>query len=165
MCPIEKNKGKVGHHLEDLLGIPRSSACLDCIDGEVKTFPLKKDNRGTLSPKETIAVTMLSQEGLRTEEFCQSRCFQKMKKMLMIPYLRDGDTITFYKPTLLECKGELLTSIQNDYDQIRKTFLDTGELHSETGLYLQNRTKGPGGAKKTRAFYLRTSFMSAFVEF
>lgn len=164
-CPLERNKGKVGHLLEDLLGIPRSSVCLDCSDGEVKTFPLKKEKNGNLTPKETIAVTMLSQEGLRNEEFCQSRCFQKMENMLVIPYLRDGDTITFYKPTLIQCKDELLTYIQKDYNEIRSTFLTTGELHSETGTYLQNRTKGPGGEKKTRAYYLRTSFLNAFVEF
>lgn len=164
-CPITSNKGGVGHLLEDLLGIPRSSACLDCIDGEVKAFPLKKLKNGTLVPKETIAVTMLSTDCLRSEEFSSSRCFQKMSRMLMIPYLRDGDNITFYKPTLLELQGDVLTLIKQDYDAIRNDFLTTGELHSEIGTYLQNRTKGPGGEKKTRAFYLRTGFLTKYVAF
>ena len=40
--PKTKNKGGPGQFLEQLLGIPNSSACLDCSDGELKLFPLRK---------------------------------------------------------------------------------------------------------------------------
>jgi hypothetical protein len=157
------NKGSVGHLLEDMLGIPRSSACLDCIDGEVKVFPIKKRPNGTLTAKETVAVTMLSQDNLLKEEFIDSKCYQKMKTMLMIPYLRESDTITYFAPTLIVLNDELFDLIKADYNEIRQSFIETGELHSKTGTYLQNRTKGPGGAKKTRAYYLRQAFMNKFV--
>lgn len=162
-CKITRNKGAVGHLLEDKLGIPRSSACLDCEDGEIKVFPLKKLKNGRIVPKETIAVTMLSTESLRDDEFIDSKCYQKMKKMLIIPYLREDDNIVFFPPTLIELAGSMFELIKADYDSIRSEFLSTGELKSKTGKYLQNRTKGPGGEIKTRAYYLRPAFMSTFV--
>ena len=55
--PRTANKGEVGQRLEILLGIPNSPACLDCSDGEVKLFPIKKLKDGSFSPKETIAIT------------------------------------------------------------------------------------------------------------
>lgn len=165
VCPITKNKGAVGHLLEEKLGIPKSSACLDCQDGEVKVFPLKHLKKGRIVPKETVAVTMLCEQALKNSEFLDSKCFRKMERMLMIPYLRDKETVTFFKPTLIELKGEIFELLKSDYDLIRKVFLDTGILQSKNGKYLQTRTKGPGGTIKTRAFYLRPSFMTKFVAF
>lgn len=143
--------------LEDLLEIPRSSECLDATDGELKIVPLKRLKNGKIVPKETIAVTMVGKE---FANFKDSRCFKKMERMLVVPYLRDGDSITFYAPTLIELKNELLKTIETDYDEIRSK-----PLQSKIGKYLQTRTKGPGGAIKTRAFYLRTSFTKQFVNF
>jgi len=155
MCPITANKGQVGHLLEDLLEIPRSSECLDCSDGEVKVVPLKRLKNGKIVPKETIAVTMMEKE---FTDFEESRCFKKMERMLVIPYLREGDSVLFYTPTLIELNGLLLELIKADYDLIRSS-----PLQSKIGKYLQTRTKGPGGSVKTRAFYLRTLFITEFV--
>jgi hypothetical protein len=154
--PIVANKGAVGHLLEDILEIPRSSECLDCSDGEVKVVPLKRLKNGKIVPKETIAITMMEKE---FTDFEDSRCFKKMSRMLVIPYLRDGNTIMFYEPTLIELKDELLKTIKADYDLIRSS-----ALQSKIGKYLQTRTKGPGGNIKTRAFYLRTLFTRDFVK-
>jgi len=156
-CAKTANKGAVGHLLEEKVGIPRSSACLDCSDGEIKVVPFKKLKNGRLVPKETIAVTMMEKE---FSDFEESRCFKKMKRMLVIPYLREGDNIVFYNPTLIELNGKLFELIKADYDLIR-----TSPLQSKIGKYLQTRTKGPGGSIKTRAFYLRTLFTSEFVNF
>ena len=136
--------------------IPRSSECLDCSDGEVKVVPLKRLKNGKIVPKETIAITMMEKE---FTDFEDSRCFKKMSRMLVIPYLRDGNTIMFYEPTLIELKDELLKTIKADYDLIRSS-----ALQSKIGKYLQTRTKGPGGNIKTRAFYLRTLFTRDFVK-
>ena len=154
--PIIANKGAVGHLLEDLLEIPRSSACLDCKDGEIKLVPLKRLKNKKIVPKETIAVTMIEKE---FPDFEESRCFKKMERMLVVPYLREGDSVIFYEATLIELKDELLKTIKADYDLIRSS-----ALQSKIGKYLQTRTKGPGGNIKTRAFYLRTSFTSQFVK-
>ena len=161
-CPKTANKGAVGHLLEEKVGIPRSSACLDCTDGEVKVVPFKKLKNGSLVPKETTSITMLSEDDLRKHEFSDSRCYHKIRNMLMIPYIRDGDNITFLPETLIQPEGEVLEVLKADYDAIRQQFIDTGILQSKTGKYLQNRTKGPGGPKKTRAFFLRTNFTKTF---
>ena len=156
-CPKTANKGAVGHLLEDLLEIPRSSECLDLLDGELKIVPLKQLKNGKIVPKETIAVTMMEKEFV---DFADSRCFKKMNRMLVVPYLRSDDSITFYPSTFIELNGTLLELIKADYDLIRSS-----PLQSKIGKFLQTRTKGPGGLIKTRAFYLRTSFISEFVNF
>ena len=165
LCPKSKNKGAAGHLLEDTLGIPRSSECLDCEDGEIKAFPLKKLKNGTFTPKETVAITMLCQNSLRSHDFLASKCYQKMRRMLMIPYFRNGDSVTFFEPTLIEFDKcpEMLEKIRADYDLIRSDFIERDKLQSRTGAYLQNRTKGAGGsAPKTRAYYLRPIFMKEY---
>jgi len=168
--PVVANRGAVGHHLEDLMGIPRGPACLDCADGEVKTFPVKRTTNGTYVPKETIAVTMLNNNGLLNTDFAQSRCCIKLTRTLYIPYYREEEIITYLRPTLIDLGlpeyANLRETLENDYNSIRG-YLQTNENldgSSVLGTYLQNRTKGQGGdAPRTRAFYLRPAFMSEFV--
>lgn len=161
--PITTNKGLPGIFLEGLLGIPQTSNCLDCADGELKAFPVKKLKNGTLVPKETIAVTMLSTEELRTTEFAKSRCCKKLERVLLVPYYRADDTIQFLTPKLVE-KGaaefaEIYKTLETDYNEIRSMYLENGSLTSRTGALLQNRTKGAGHGSTSRAFYLRPEFM------
>lgn len=166
--PIERNKGKVGHTLEELLGIPKSSACLDCTDGEVKCFPVKRGRSGELIPKETVAVTMLQPEDLRTSCWEESRCCKKMTRMLMAPYLREGDRITFLRPTLLDfgtsgC-ADAAVKLKADYEKLQREGAGAGNMHTVSGIYLQQRTKGAGGsAPKTMAYYLKKEFMKELV--
>jgi len=164
--PVTANKGLPGTFLEGLLGIPHTPNCLDCSDGELKTIPVKESG-GTFVPKETIAVTMLSREALQADDFNSSRCCIKMSKMLVVPYYRTGDTIRFMTPTIIsrECSefAELYRILENDYNQIRRDFIDHNNLSSRTGILLQNRTKGRGHGSTTRAFYLRKEFVSRYV--
>jgi hypothetical protein len=163
--PIERNKGKVGHILEELLLIPRSSACLDCADGEVKCFPVVKSRGRALVPKETVAVTMLNPEELRTKCWEDSRCCKKMSRVLMAPYIRDGDVVTFLKPTLIDlgAASGVAAKLKADYEKLQREGAGAGNMHTVSGAYLQQRTKGPGGgAPKTFAFYLKKEFMKEF---
>jgi hypothetical protein len=163
-CPLTRNKGKVGNFLEDLIGIPKSSKCLDCSDGEVKTFPLKRLKNGKIVPKETIAITMLCEKSLINNDFAHSKCFIKMKQIMIIPYIRDNNYITFFIPTIIETKDNIFDTIKKDYDIIREHYIKTGILKSELGEFLQSRTKGSGGKEvKTRAFYLRTGFIKKYI--
>jgi hypothetical protein len=161
--PLTSNKGLPGNFLEDLLGIPHTSNCLDCSDGELKLFPVKKLKNGTLVPKETIAVTMLSTDELRRNDFNSSKCFKKMSRMLIVPYYRTGDTIRFMNPKIVdkECSefAELYKTLESDYNQIRANYIEKNVLESTTGKLLQNRTKGAGHGSTSRAFYLRPAFM------
>jgi DNA mismatch repair protein MutH len=163
--PITRNKGATGLLLETITGIPHTPNCLDCEDGELKTFPVKRLKDGTLVPKETLAVTMVSLEDLKDISFSASRCCKKMSRMLIVPYLREGDTILYLKPTLLEKEKnpELYTIFEEDYHSIQREYVGSGTLKSEFGKYLQTRTKGAGHGTTTRAFYLRTSFLKEHI--
>jgi DNA mismatch repair protein MutH len=165
--PITTNKGLPGTFLEELLGIPHTSNCLDCSDGELKLFPVKKLMNGTLVPKETIAVTMLNTEELRTNDFNASKCCKKMSRMLIVPYYRNEDTIQFMNPKIIDrgCSefAELYSTIESDYNEIRRKYIENGTLQSETGKLLQNRTKGAGHGSTSRAYYLRPAFMKQYI--
>jgi hypothetical protein len=163
--PITKNKGDVGIKLEELLDIPHTSNCLDCSDGELKTFPLKKLKNGKLVAKETIALTMLSLDELRKDEFKSSKCSKKLDKILYVPYFRNGPTIQFMSPKIIRCTevDELYTIIESDYEEIRTNYIKNGILTSKTGTLLQTRTKGPGHGSTSRAFYLRTGFINKYI--
>ena len=162
--PITRNKGLPGHFLEDLLGIPHTSNCLDAADGEVKLFPVKRLKNGALVPKETIAVTMLSTDDLLIHDFKSSKLFKKMSRMLIVPYYRTGESITFMKPVIIVLsEHESYSIIESDYNEIRMNFIENGILRSKNGSLLQNRTKGAGHGSTSRAFYLRPQFMKRFV--
>jgi DNA mismatch repair protein MutH len=163
VSPITRNKGATGLLLETLTGIPHTSDALDCSDGELKVCPLKKLKNGTIVPKETIAVTMLSRDALRLETFEESKCYAKLRRMLIVPYLRDGNTVQFTTPILVDADmpkyTNMFTELRADYDLIRSRYLDGSALSSKTGKYLQNRTKGRGHGSISRAYYLRTAFI------
>ena len=117
ILPKTKNKGLVGTYLEELVGIPTSSVCLDCIDGEVKVFPVKKNKDGRFVPKETIAVTMINYEDLKKNGFDDSKCYKKLANTLYIPYYRDGDNVTFFEPTIINLVSneDIKNKIKKDY--------------------------------------------------
>ncbi len=159
--PRTANKGAAGHHLETLLGIPHSPACLDCEDGELKAFPLKRNSKSQLGPKETVAVTMCDITALATTSFADSRVAAKLRKTLFVPYLRsDDESVTYFKPVLFTEAHPLWTALAADYAEIQKRAAE-GVMTGSIGTYLQTRTKGTGHGSTSRAFYLRPKFLSA----
>lgn len=168
-CPITKNKGAPGLLFEKLTGIPTSSACLDCLDGEVKIFPLKTLKNGEIVPKETVAITMMNPEDLNTVSWDESRCKTKISNLLFVGYLRDGDNIIFKNCFHISeyTQPKLYELFKKDYEDIQQYWKTTGEITSKIGVLIQSRTKGPGnvkeGEKKTRAFYFRPTLMKGFM--
>ena len=156
IAPIERNKGKPGHLLETLLGIPHSSSCLDLTDGEVKCAPFKT-KKGVLVPKETVCVTMVSAEDL-TKPFRESRVYEKLKNCLFVRYTRNGDSITYDSPIYFTESSPLMPLIEADYLLIQEKAKE-GQLSSSFGSLLQTRTKGPGHGSTSRAFYLKKDFL------
>ena len=163
--PLTINKGSTGLLLETITGIPHTPNCLDCTDGELKTFPVKKLKNNTFVPKETVAVTMVSIDELKSCEFNLSRCAKKMNKVLFVPYYREGESITYLSPTLLskETHTTVYAELENDYALIKKEYETNGILKSTLGKYLQTRTKGAGHGTTSRAFYLRTTFLKEYI--
>lgn len=159
---VVQNKGSVGHWLERALGIPHTSSCLDFSDGEMKSFPLKRLQGGYLVPKETIAVTMLNEEELRTWSFRQTRCYKKLSRCLYVPYYREGEEVELLEPTLISKEHGCFDQLEEDYEEIRKEFLDKGLLKSAIGKLLQTRPKGLRNTD-TRAYYLRTEFAKSYI--
>ena len=94
--PITKNKGEPGLFLEKLLGIPHTSRHIDLADGEVKLFPIKKLQKGSFSPKESIACTMVSFNNIITDDWKSSGIYTKMCKTLYVSYYREMDYIYYY---------------------------------------------------------------------
>ena len=111
-CPKQKNKGKAGLLLEGLLGIPQSSACLDCYDGELKAFPqIKASTRSRLAKqynipkgeyiaKETVAITMMKPSELPSTSFEASRLYKKSAtfyshRMCEMATILNGTTIPY----------------------------------------------------------------------
>jgi DNA mismatch repair protein MutH len=168
-CPKVRNKGFPGLLLEELLGIKKSSRCLDFDDGELKTYPIKKLKNGNLSPKETIAIGNMTPENLIHQCFNETNCHKKIQRILFVGYLREKEHITYMKPILFELAeySNLYDQIQIDYNEIRARFIEKNEIKCETGQYIQCRTKGKGGVKegekKTRAFYFKTKFVRDFL--
>ena len=166
---ISSNKGKPGQFVEERLGIKLSSDCLDCLDGEIKLFPLKQLKNGKINPKETIAITMrdLNEENIPIWE--ESSLKKKTNNMLFIPYIRldnnqkynkNGDYIQFFDCITFNHTNVEYKEFENDYEKIASHFRNNGireKGNTINGTYIQSRTKGPGGddKKKTVAFYFR----------
>jgi len=164
-CPLSRNKGLPGLFIEDLVGIPHTPNCLDCVDGELKLFPLKRLKNGTLTPKETIAVTMIQPESLRTTPFTASNVFRKLNRCLYVPYLRDEESIVLYTPFLMDLgkNAEIQTILDADYNEIATAYTTQNIMTGSIGRYLQTRTKGAGHGSTSRAFYLRPLFIKEFI--
>ena len=171
-CPKSRNKGAAGLLLEGKLGIPTSSACLDCIDGEIKAFPqTKATSRSSLAKKfglkeghylasETVAITMMKPSDLLTTKFEDSRICKKINNVLFISYVRDGDYVSFNEEKIFNNTNPLFHQIVEDYEAIKNHYETHGEIKSRVGELIQVRTKGLGnGAPKTYAFYFRRQFL------
>jgi DNA mismatch repair protein MutH len=166
-CKKTSNKGGPGLFLEQLTGISPSPDCLDFEDGELKVFPLKVLKNGKIVPKETIAVTMVDFVHLKTVSFEESRAYKKLSKTVYVPCIHDADTVLYHDYNIIDINlpknKHIFDLLKTDYELIQSTFLETGEMHSEIGTYLQTRTKGAGHGSKSRAFYLRPNFIKEFV--
>ena len=181
--PKTKNKGSPGQFLERLLGIPTSSECLDCSDGELKTFPLKKLIKdGSFSSEQTVAITM---RGLNDKEIHNPKTWEesalkkKTNNLLFISYFREGDNITYLSAFSFGASCPEYAAFKSDYEKITEHFKTHGicqlgkdepghRSNTINGKYIQSRTKGAGkkvgNGKKTVSFYFRnTEFMKAVI--
>lgn len=166
-----QNKGWKGQILERLAGLQGNTGR----DPNGGTFELKSVSfyysKGVLVPKETMAITMINQLDLESQEFFESHCWKKLKSLVLCAVQWHGkhnpraellDVVSFeFNET-----DQLSLEIKADYDLIRKKLITSGfnSLTGRDGRLIQARTKGPGHGSKSRAFYARKELIKLIFE-
>lgn len=167
----KKNKGWAGHVIERYLGLPLSSAQAPNFGSwELKTCSLKYLKDGSLTVKETMAITMIDPYNVANTEFENSHLLTKLRKAVIAARIwisqQEESSILHTVVTFDLGSSEVYNQIRDDYNVARNAVISGGlnALKSEMGKYIQPRTKGSGHKpKKTRAFYARTGFLKKFV--
>jgi hypothetical protein len=101
--------------------------------------------------------------GFQDASFDEHRAGKKMSNTVFVPYLREGDSVTYKDPIHFDKGSHLYGKLKEDYDTIKSTYNETKEMHSGTGTYLQTRTKGPKDSD-SRAFYVKTNFLKEIMK-
>ena len=164
------NKGWAGHLFEKYLGLSANSAQYpDFGSWELKSIPLKYKKDGTLTFKETMAITMIDPVKIKQKEFGDSHLLAKLSHIVVVARTV-GKTVDdpSYLHSVVEfsLEGELYQAVKADYDVVRRTIIEQGfdSLSGSMGAYIQPRTKGSGHGSKTRAFYARPRFLKLFIQ-
>ena len=167
----KQNKGWKGLILERLAGLENNiSKAPNGLSWELKSvsFHNKKE---ILTPKETMAITMINPEELKQHSFFESHCWAKLKSIIFCAVMWHGqnaeqaELIKVVSLDFLET-DELIQEIKADYDFIRNKLKTKGfkSLTGKDGKWIQARTKGAGHGSTSRAFYARTSLVKKIFE-
>jgi DNA mismatch repair protein MutH len=164
------NKGWAGNTLERFLGLPlNSSQAPNFGSWEMKVLSMKYLKNGTLTVKETIAVTKIDGYNVVRTEFEDSHLLSKLRKLLIpvrIWESKSEQRSSLYAVTEFDLDNpEIYEQIKADYELARRTIREEGfdALTGRMGVIVQPRTKGTGHGSKTRAFYVRTSFLKEII--
>lgn len=167
----KQNKGWKGLVLERVAGLKTNiSKAPNGLSWELKSVSFRY--RGdVLVPKETMAITMINPEELKTQSFFESHCWAKLKAIIFCAvawYGKNADKAELLKVANLDFleTDDLILEIKADYDFIRNKFLTKGfkSLTGKDGKWIQARTKGAGHGSTSRAFYARTSLVKRIFE-
>ncbi len=167
----KQNKGWKGLILERLAGLENTiSKAPNGLSWELKSvsFHNKKE---ILTPKETMAITMINPEELKQHSFFESHCWAKLKSIIFCAVMWHGqnaekaELVKVVSLDFLET-DQLIKEIKADYDFIRNKLIKKGfkELTGKDGKWIQARTKGAGHGSTSRAFYARTSLVKKIFE-
>ncbi len=166
----KKNKGWAGHVVEHYLGLPINSAQSPNFGSwELKTISLKRLKNGSLTIKETMAITMIDPFNVKNTPFEESHLLSKMKKILLLSRIWEGieepSSIVFGVHTFDLGNKEIYNQVKEDYELVRKTIIENGfeALTGKMGVFIQPRTKGRGHGSTTRAFYARVPFLKKII--
>ncbi len=164
------NKGWAGHVFERYLELPINSAQSPNFGSwELKSIPLKYKQDGTLTFKETMAITMIDPVNVLQKEFEESHLLSKLRKIVVVARVV-GKTVDepsyIYSVVEFNLEGDIYNAVKADYDLVRNTMRERGfdALTGKMGYYIQPRTKGAGHGSKTRAFYARHRFLKLFIK-
>jgi DNA mismatch repair protein MutH len=163
----KKNKGWAGHVLERYLGLPiNSSQSPNFGSWELKIVPLKRNCRGQLQVKETMAITMIDSYNVVHTPFEQSHLLAKLRKAVVCARVfesqADDRSLLVRVATFDLNDPEVLNQVRSDYELVRSAIRTKGfeSLSGSMGVLVQPRTKGAGHGSTSRAFYARTGFVA-----
>jgi len=166
----KKNKGWAGHVIERFLGLPLSSAQAPNFGSwELKVCSLKYLRGGSLTVKETMAITMIDPYNVANTEFEKSHLLAKLRKAVIAARIwistEEESSVLHTVVTFDLGNSEVYNQIRDDYNVAKNAIMSGGlnALKSEMGKYIQPRTKGPGHGSTSRAFYARTGFLKKFI--
>ncbi|MFH1689137.1 MAG: DNA mismatch repair protein MutH [Candidatus Eisenbacteria bacterium] len=175
------DKGRIGKLLEHLIGLPPGARLTDLDDAELKTNKSFPDGR----PKETMFIMQLAtyvDELLFGGDFEESRLHRKIRRLLYVPVVKEGDRAEWFflrcYDVKLEPGTDLYGQLNADYDSIRSQAVELlktrgdGLLHTCSGELMQVRTKDGKPyhpiyssvlerpiSNKNFAFYFKKEFM------
>jgi DNA mismatch repair protein MutH len=166
-----QNKGWKGLVLEKLAGLQTNiSKAPNGLSYEIKSVSFYYV-KGKLTPKETMAITMINPKELKDQTFFESHCWNKLKSMVFCAVMWHGKNST--KAELLQVTSldftqsdDIIREIEADYEFIRNKLIRQGfgSLTGRDGKWIQARTKGSGHGSISRAFYARKSLVSKIFE-
>jgi DNA mismatch repair protein MutH len=162
-----KNKGWAGQVIERHLGLPlNSSRSPNFGSWELKVVPLRRNRRGELVVKETMAITMIDQVEVAAKKFEYSHLFTKLRKMIVASRIFESEVETsslLHAAAIFDLDNPIIyAQVKADYDLIRDVIHTKGfsSLTGKMGVLIQPRTKGAGHGSTSRAFYARTRFVA-----
>lgn len=160
------NKGWAGHVIERYLGLPLNSAQSPNFGSwELKVVPLHYLKDGSLTIKETMAVTMIDPYEVVAKPFEDSHLFNKLQKILIVSRIfenKEETSAILHNVAEFDLDDpEIFRQVKADYDLVKETIRTKGfsALTGKMGVLIQPRTKGPGHGSTSRAFYARTGFV------
>lgn len=158
-----KAKGQLGGLLENCyFGYkPNSDPHADFFDVgvELKSTPIEKKNNGGYRAGERLSITNISFEEPVEDDFYKSHVWEKIKRILLIQYLRDKsiDRLDYMIEfvNLFTPPKEDLKIIIDDYNAINKKIKQgkAHELSEGDTMYLGACTKGATAKKSMRPQY------------
>jgi len=167
----KKNKGWVGHVIERYLGLPiNSSQSPNFGSWELKVIPLKRNAKGQLVVKETMAITMIDPYNVARTPFEESHLFAKMRKAVIVARVFESQAETsslLHSVTDFDLgDSEIYEQVKADYESVRDAINTKGfsSLTGSMGVLVQPRTKGAGHGSTSRAFYARTKFVAEIIK-
>ncbi|MFZ3077296.1 MAG: MutH/Sau3AI family endonuclease [Candidatus Aenigmatarchaeota archaeon] len=167
----KQNKGWKGLILERLAGLETNvSKAPNGLSYELKSVSFRYV-KNELVPKETMAITMINPEELKSHSFFESHCWAKLKSIVFCAVMwhgKNSESGELLKVTSLDFAEDdkLIKEIKADYDFIREKLIKHGfeSLTGKDGKWIQARTKGPGHGSISRAFYARTTLVKKIFE-
>ena len=162
-----ENKGWAGLVIEHYLGLPQNSRQEpDFGDWELKVVPLRKDARGNLRVKESMAITMLEPAEVLASKFEDSHLYDKLRSEVVVSRVWES---VREERSMLHAAAEfdlddptIRAQVKADYETIREQIRTHGidSLTGDLGKLVQARTKGRGHGSTSRAFYARPIFVA-----